>query len=219
MRRIVAMLWFGLGVAMVVAAPVSAGNPTEDPNTTDVTDSSNQCNHVLKGAGAGPLAKAFVSQTHNLNGPGYGDDTLTLRWRLSSPRADDTDRVADCLWLDADGDRVHDAGETLYILNSSGGASGTEMTFVNGTVDVVTIIPHPGDAVVCNRASRSGADETGGFTDKSQYGTTPAPCNIDDPGAQIPEVPWAVLLPLSAAVAFGLAHAAGSRVRGIRPAT
>jgi hypothetical protein len=168
-----------VGVALVAVAPAAGA--------TDITPS---CGGVLSGADSGLLTKSATSVVDN------NDGTWTITYRVDSTRGAGVDRFRDCVFIDEGSDNAY-GGETLV-----GSTDEHDATFIDdgsgGSYYVfdVTVDANANDTV-CDRAARSGDDGITSYTDKSNVLCTPLTETV------IPEAPFAVLLPLSAAALLG----------------
>jgi hypothetical protein len=182
-RYLIGALMLVVG-SLVVLSPAPAGAQTTS------------CGGVLSGAN-GPLTKSLASVVNNNNG------TFTLTYNLTSthnPPLNGTFRVRDCVFVDAGGNNAFD-GEPLI------GSDEKDVLILNGSGQVSITVTASADDTVCDRAAISGTDAAGvSFTDKSNLLCTPLTSQ-----PPIPEVPYAILLPLVALVLFGGAWVVGRR--------
>ena len=148
------------------------------------TAAPSSCEGVLEGGGDEPLTKTLINKVQNADG------TFTLTFRLTSSRTDLTGnfRVRDCLFVDANGNNQFDNEPFL------GGTDEKNVQLVNGSATITVTVAASADDTICDRAALSGTTASGeDFTDKSNLLCTPLTGT-----PVIPEVPYVVLLPLTA---------------------
>ena len=173
---------FFLCAVLIIAGTLSVvgAGPASAQTTTS-------CGGVLSGAD-GPLTKSLAGVVNN------NDGTFTLTYNLTSthfPPLNGVYRVRDCVFIDAGGDNAFN-GEPLISSDEK------DAVILNNTGSVSITVAASASDTVCDRASISGTDSLGvNFTDKSNLLCTPL---TSEP--PIPEVPFAVLLPLAAAALF-----------------